>query len=91
MALLLQTDGKKKLRISGHTDALGSKAYNQGLSGQRAEAVRDFLVANGVDHRQIVTSAMGKSKPRRPNQTESGKDDPSGRRANRRTEIYLDF
>jgi outer membrane protein OmpA-like peptidoglycan-associated protein len=40
---------------------------------------------------QIVTIAKGASQPRRPNVTETGKDDPVGRRANRRTEIYLDF
>ena len=40
---------------------------------------------------QITTVAKGASQPRRPNVTESGQDNPDGRRANRRTEIYLDF
>jgi len=40
---------------------------------------------------QITTIAKGASQPRRPNVTESGQDNPDGRRANRRTEIYLDF
>jgi OOP family OmpA-OmpF porin len=91
VSLLLQTDGNKKLHISGHTDALGSENYNQSLSQERAVAVRDFLVESGVDQAQIVTEALGQSKPRRPNQTATGEDDPSGRRVNRRTEIYLDF
>ena len=53
--------------------------------------MRDFLAAAGVSSTQIVTIAKGASQPRRPNVTESGQDDPEGRRANRRTEIYLDF
>ena len=91
VALLLQTDDAKKLTISGHTDALGSEEYNRKLSASRATAVRDFLVETGVNPEQIETEALGKTKPRRPNLTESGEDNPTGRRANRRTEIYLDF
>jgi OOP family OmpA-OmpF porin len=91
VALLLQTDQKKVLTLSGHTDALGSDEYNRTLSKSRAVAVKEFLVSGGVDPAQINTVALGKSKPRRPNQTDTGEDDPAGRRANRRTEIYLDF
>ena len=91
VSLLLQTDGGRKLTLSGHTDAVGSKSYNQGLSKDRAEAVKRFLVESGVNPAQIETLAMGQSRPRRPNTTEDGEDDPSGRRANRRTEIYLNF
>ncbi|NNC87879.1 MAG: OmpA family protein [Akkermansiaceae bacterium] len=91
VTLLLQTDPNKQLRLSGHTDAIGSEDYNRGLSAERAAAVKQFLVDSGVDPQQIKTIALGKSKPRRPNVTETGEDDPSGRRANRRTEIYLDF
>jgi outer membrane protein OmpA-like peptidoglycan-associated protein len=91
VSLLLQTDAGKELTLSGHTDAIGSEAYNKGLSGRRAETVRNFLVDSGVDPKQIKTVALGKSKPRRPNTTETGEDNPAGRRVNRRTEIYLDF
>jgi outer membrane protein OmpA-like peptidoglycan-associated protein len=44
-----------------------------------------------VSATQINTIAKGASQPRRPNLTETGADSPEGRRANRRTEIYLDF
>jgi OmpA-OmpF porin, OOP family len=91
VASILRTDVGKKLNLSGHTDALGSAEYNQGLSSKRAEAVKDYLVRHGVDASQIVTEAEGARQPRRPNFTESGADNPEGRRANRRTEIYLDF
>jgi outer membrane protein OmpA-like peptidoglycan-associated protein len=91
VALILKTDTNKKIHLSGHTDALGSKEYNQTLSAQRANAVKAYLIKSGVDPLQIITAAKGLSEPRRPNVTATGADDPEGRRANRRTEIYLDF
>ena len=91
VALILRSDPGKKITLSGHTDALGTVGYNNSLSSRRADVVRDHLIKSGVDARQIVTHAKGASQPRRPNVTETGGDDPEGRRANRRTEIYLDF
>lgn len=91
VASMLKADPGKKITLSGHTDALGTKQYNDSLSAKRADVVRDFLAAGGVPAAQIITIAKGASQPRRPNVTESGEDDPEGRRANRRTEIYLDF
>ena len=88
---ILRTDPGKKITLSGHTDALGTEPYNNQLSARRAATVRDFLAAAGVSPTQIVTVAKGASQPRRPNVTAAGADDPAGRRANRRTEIYLDF
>lgn len=91
VASILRTDTNKKITISGHTDALGSDAYNDRLSGQRAFTVGGYLADAGVAKDQIITVAKGKSQPRRPNMFEDGTDSPLGRRANRRTEIYLDF
>lgn len=91
VAEILQTDPDKKLTISGHTDALGTEEYNEKLSSERASSVKVALVRLGVDEDQIVTVAVGQTQPRRPNFTDSGGDNPTGRRANRRTEIYLDF
>ncbi len=91
VADLLRIDPGKKLTISGHTDALGTEDYNEELSARRAEAVKAFLVRCGVEEAQIDTVAQGQTHPRRPNFTESGEDNPEGRRANRRSEIYLDF
>jgi len=91
VARILSKDAGKKLTLTGHTDALGGADYNTGLSSRRADIVRDFLVSSGVAPGQIVTQAKGMTQPRRPNVTESGEDNPEGRRANRRTEIYLDF
>lgn len=91
VSMILKADPGKKLTLSGHTDALGTSDYNNSLSSRRADVVRDFLIAAGVTKSQIVTLGKGSSQPRRPNVTETGEDDPAGRRANRRTEIYLDF
>ncbi len=91
VSLILKSDPGKKLTLSGHTDSLGGEDYNKSLSARRAEAVRDHLTKAGVNPAQIVTVAKGASQPRRPNVTETGEDNPEGRRANRRTEIYLDF
>ncbi len=88
---ILRADPGKKLTLSGHTDALGTDPYNHSLSSRRADVVRNFLISAGVQPTQIVSLAKGASQPRRPNLTEAGQDNPSGRRANRRTEIYLDF
>lgn len=88
---ILRSDPGKKITLSGHTDAMGTKQYNNSLSSRRADVVRDFLTKAGVAASQIVTVGKGDSQPRRPNITETGGDNPAGRRANRRTEIYLDF
>jgi OOP family OmpA-OmpF porin len=91
VSMILKADPGKKINLSGHTDALGTDQYNNTLSSSRAQVVRDFLDKAGVDAAQIITVGKGASQPRRPNVTESGQDNPEGRRANRRTEIYLDF
>ena len=91
VSMILKADPGKKITLSGHTDALGTDQYNNSLSSRRAQVVRDFLAKAGVSAAQIVTVGKGASQPRRPNVTESGQDNPEGRRANRRTEIYLDF
>lgn len=91
VARILSADAGKKLTLSGHTDALGGEDYNSRLSLRRADVVRDYLVSIGVDKKQIITVAKGMTQPRRPNFTESGEDNPEGRKVNRRTEIYLDF
>src|SRR3546814_18992184 len=49
--------------ISGYTDLVGTDAYNQVLSEQRANAVIDFLVDSGIDAGQIVGRGLGKSHP----------------------------
>ena len=49
--------------VTGHTDRIGTQAYNQKLSERRADAVRDYLVSKGVPRDKIETLGMGKTQP----------------------------
>jgi OOP family OmpA-OmpF porin len=49
--------------VTGHTDRIGTQAYNQKLSERRANAVRDYLVTKGVPRDKIETLGMGKTQP----------------------------
>jgi OOP family OmpA-OmpF porin len=53
----------EKIEVVGHADRLGTIAYNQKLSLQRAESVRDYLVTRGVAVDRIVTRGLGESEP----------------------------
>jgi len=70
-----------KVDVSGHTDWIGTDAYNQALSERRATAVKDYLVRKGIDAGRIRTYAYGESQPVAPNTT------AEGRALNRRSEI----
>src|SRR5205823_12697112 len=58
-----------KVSVEGHTDSIGSEAYNQRLSERRAQAVRDYMVAHGIDASRITTRGYGKTKPIASNKT----------------------
>jgi outer membrane protein OmpA-like peptidoglycan-associated protein len=82
--------GGKPTRIEGHTDAIGSDAYNMKLSEARAAAVRDWLVGRGLVPVSTPIKGYGKSNPIAPNKTSDGRDDPEGRQKNRRVEVVFD-
>lgn len=92
VAELLMGDPVKRLEITGHTDDIGTEAYNEKLSARRAEAVKTALLAYGVEADHVSTKAMGMRQPRRSYVAQGNDDDLEKRRSeNRRTEIYLDF
>jgi OmpA-OmpF porin, OOP family len=72
----------------GHTDSIGSDAYNQKLSVQRAESVKGYLVSKGIEPNRIYTEGKGKKQPIAPN-TINGKDNPDGRAKNRRVGLEV--
>ena len=74
---------ERSVRIEGHTDSVGSDETNQALSERRAVAVRDALVALGVDAGRIMTIGYGEARPIASNDT------PAGRLQNRRIEIVV--
>jgi outer membrane protein OmpA-like peptidoglycan-associated protein len=60
---LAQVQKLEVVLVTGHTDRIGSDAYNQKLSERRADAVRDYLVSKGVDKAKIETIGMGEKQP----------------------------
>ena len=79
-----------KVEVAGHTDSIGTDAYNQGLSERRARAVYDYLTSNGVDASRLAgPNGYGESRPIAPNTNEDGSDNPEGRARNRRTELNV--
>ncbi|MEO9894137.1 OmpA family protein [Aurantibacter sp.] len=72
-----------KFTVEGHTDSVGGEKTNQALSEKRANAVRDFLIAEGIASDRLTAIGYGESKPIASNNTRSG------RKENRRTEINL--
>jgi outer membrane protein OmpA-like peptidoglycan-associated protein len=72
-----------RLDIEGHTDSVGSDAFNQQLSEQRANAVLQYLVSQGLPESSMTSRGFGKSDPIASNDT------PQGRQQNRRVEIII--
>lgn len=72
------------IEIAGHTDAVGTKAYNKYLSERRALAVKNFLVKKRIDGRRVKTVGYGKSRP-----LASNDDEADGRELNRRVEFKV--
>jgi outer membrane protein OmpA-like peptidoglycan-associated protein len=62
-----------KVQVEGYTDAVGSDDYNQKLSENRAAAVKDFLVSQGVQPNSITSAGFGKSDPVADNTSASGR------------------
>ena len=85
---VLKSYPKASAKIEGHTDGKGDAAYNQKLSERRAESVRSWLAGNGASL-NMSTRGWGKKKPIAPNAKPDGKDDPEGRKKNRRVEIAV--
>ncbi|MFM7199751.1 MAG: OmpA family protein [Myxococcota bacterium] len=72
------------IRIEGHTDSQGRPQMNKALSELRAQAVRSWLVAKGIDGNRIKAVGMGSEVPLATNDTEQG------RMQNRRVEIHVE-
>ena len=71
------------LLIAGHTDSVGTDAYNLGLSERRADAAVTYLAGQGVDRSRMRARGLGETEPVMPN------DSDAGRRKNRRVEVAI--
>ncbi|MGE0334235.1 MAG: OmpA family protein [Gammaproteobacteria bacterium] len=72
-----------KVNVEGHTDSVGSDAYNQNLSDRRAKSVVDYLVGKGVDAGRLMSAGYGESRPVATN------DSAEGRAQNRRVDLIV--
>ena len=70
------------MEVIGHTDHIGGHTYNLGLSRERAESVKNWLVAHGINADRIATKGVGKAEPIASNDTEEGRE------KNRRVQIH---
>ncbi|MDR1758957.1 MAG: OmpA family protein [Fibrobacter sp.] len=79
----LKRNGNLRIEVEGHTSSEGGEEFNQKLSEDRANSVRDYMISKGIAADRVVAAGYGYSKPRASNDTESG------RAQNRRIEIRL--
>lgn len=83
LADFLKRNPELKVELAGHTDDVGGAAYNLKLSSERAEVVREALVAKGIDPSRMAAKGYGNTKPLYPNDSEEH------RAMNRRTEMII--
>ena len=79
----LASQSELKAEIVGHTDSIGSEAYNLKLSAARAASALNYLVGKGIAAERLSSKGMGKASPVASNET------PEGREANRRVEFSI--
>jgi OOP family OmpA-OmpF porin len=79
----LKEESSAQVSVEGHTDSVGSDAYNQALSERRAHAVVDYLAAGGIARKRLSAVGFGEKKPVASNDTEDG------RAQNRRVEFRI--
>lgn len=79
----LRRNPELKVELAGHTDDVGSASYNNKLSADRAEVVRQALVDNGIEESRLTAKGYGSIKPLVPNDSEEH------RALNRRTEMII--
>jgi outer membrane protein OmpA-like peptidoglycan-associated protein len=72
-----------RLDVEGHTDSVGGDDYNQQLSEQRGESVREYLTAQGIAGGSVTSKGFGKTQPVASNDT------AAGRQQNRRVELVI--
>ncbi len=83
LKVLLEENPQIRIQINGHTDNVGSAADNRQLSENRARAVFQYLLDQGIDENRLSYKGFGESRPIATNET------PEGRQQNRRTEFEV--
>lgn len=80
---------QRQVAVEGHTDSIGSEAFNQQLSERRAASVRIALEDSGVSRQRLTSSGFGERYPVAPNSNTDGTDNPTARAKNRRVEVVI--
>ena len=80
---IMKVHKQEKFHIAGHTDNTFTKEFNLGLSKDRANTVRNYLISRGINPSRLTAKGYGEEKPVRSNDTNEG------RKENRRVEIIL--
>ncbi|GGC75855.1 OmpA family protein [Marinobacter halophilus] len=83
LANFLNQYPERRVLIEGHTDNVGSASFNQNLSRQRAESVRQYLTGRGIDSNRLSVSGYGFDRP------VANNDTTMGRQQNRRVEVVI--
>ncbi|KAA5607485.1 OmpA family protein [Roseospira marina] len=83
VATTLRNNPQTYIQVHGHTDAVGSETYNQGLSERRAQSVVNFLLGQGILPERLYWQGHGETQPIATNDT------AAGRQQNRRVEIRI--
>lgn len=83
LAAFLNKYSDRTITIEGHTDSIGAEDYNMGLSERRADAVKSYLVAQGIATGRVDASGKGEGSP------VAGNDSATGRQQNRRVEVII--
>lgn len=83
LVLFLNANPEMRIEIGGHTDSDGDKKHNQLLSENRAKAVYNYLITNGIDAARLTYKGYGDTKPLVPNTS------PENKKKNRRTEFTI--
>jgi len=73
VTVLKDTDSIVEVRVEGHTDSIGTEAYNQQLSQERAQSVVDYLESRGINGSNLIPVGMGESEPVATNETKEGR------------------
>ncbi|WP_277482901.1 OmpA family protein [Catalinimonas alkaloidigena] len=80
----MMSNAGTSIEIAGHTDAVGPRAYNKDLSQQRAQAIVDFLINEGIEAGRLIAQGYGEEDP-----LASNDDEVEGRELNRRVEMRI--
>jgi OOP family OmpA-OmpF porin len=83
LVTILKDQPKRSIRIEGHADSSGEESHNLDLSQRRADAVRDFLISNGIRATRITARGYGETEAVASNVT------TAGRQENRRVEVIV--